>query len=76
MELLIKASDYIYYPATTNGDASPPESEDVEITGIEIYDADREIEFPAITAKWFNFLMNNYEDELREDALEQEHSKP
>ena len=73
MELRIKASDYIYYPATTNGDASPPEPEDVEITGNEIYHTERDISFPALSGKMFNFFMNNYEEELREDALEQEH---
>ena len=75
MELRIKASDYIYYPSTTNGDASPPESENVEITGIEIYDAEKDIEFPALSVFMFNFFINNYEAELKEDALEREHSK-
>jgi hypothetical protein len=73
MELRIKASDYIYYPPHGDyGGSEPPEDESVEITGIALYDAETDTEFPALDTKLYNFLYSHYEAELIEDALEQE----
>ena len=74
MEIIFKP-EYIYYPATDDyGGSQKPEPESVELVGVSVIDFDNEgKEYPAVPKDMYHYIMNNFEEELKEFAINDYH---
>ena len=74
MEILFKP-EYIYYKETGSyGGSQKPEPESVEIVGVSVVDMDNpDKEYPAVPTQMYDYICNNFEDELEEWAINDYH---